>query len=159
MGAAPDRRWRYNYGATAEEVTRPLPGDDLLPGPDVLSTRAVTIEAPPSSVWPWLVRLGGDSLSIAPWPAHMRIESCQPEHDLVLSSPDGTWVWTLSLSVVWLMTRLISRNRIVLAGQRTARLVTEPERLVAERRLLRDIKHRAEAIAPTAACPYPLPRR
>ena len=35
-----------------------LPGDDLLPDAEVVSTRAVTIEAAPSTVWPWLVQMG-----------------------------------------------------------------------------------------------------
>jgi hypothetical protein len=35
-----------------------LPGDGLLPRPALTSTRAVTIEAPPSAVWPWLVQMG-----------------------------------------------------------------------------------------------------
>jgi hypothetical protein len=47
-----------SYGATAEEVARELPGDQLLPQPDLMSTRAVTIDADPSAVWPWLVQMG-----------------------------------------------------------------------------------------------------
>jgi hypothetical protein len=47
-----------NWGATAEEVSRPLPGDELLVGPDVLATRAITVNAPASAIWPWLVQMG-----------------------------------------------------------------------------------------------------
>jgi hypothetical protein len=54
----PARRWYLNYGATGEEVARVLPGDDLLPDAEVVSTRAVTIEAAPDTVWPWLVQMG-----------------------------------------------------------------------------------------------------
>jgi hypothetical protein len=54
----PARRWYLNYGATAEETERALPGDELLPQPCLVSTRAVTIEAAPSTVWPWLVQMG-----------------------------------------------------------------------------------------------------
>ncbi|GAA0504713.1 hypothetical protein Ade02nite_70600 [Paractinoplanes deccanensis] len=157
MRAAPGRRWRPRGGATAEETARTLPGDRLLPRPDVVSTRAVTIDAPASSVWPWLVRLGSDALPIAPWPGRMRVEICEPERTLVLRTADGAWVWSLSLSTVWLKTRLISRNRIVTAGRHAAFLRTEPRRLLVERRLLRDIKQRAESIAPSAWSP-PLPR-
>jgi hypothetical protein len=46
------------WGATAEEVGRTLPGDDQLEDAAVVSTRAITIEAPPSAVWPWLVQMG-----------------------------------------------------------------------------------------------------
>src|SRR4051812_13814659 len=54
----PARRWYLTYGATGEEVARVLPGDELLPRPDLTSTRAVAIDAPPSAVWPWLVQMG-----------------------------------------------------------------------------------------------------
>jgi hypothetical protein len=35
-----------------------LPGDELLEDADVVSTRAITIAAPPTAVWPWLVQMG-----------------------------------------------------------------------------------------------------
>ncbi len=47
-----------NYGATAQERHRPLPGDDLTPAPMAVTTHAVTIDAPPERVWPWLVQMG-----------------------------------------------------------------------------------------------------
>src|SRR5579859_6600459 len=46
------------WGATDEEVQRPMPGDDQVPHPFVTGTRAVTIDAPPEQVWPWLVQMG-----------------------------------------------------------------------------------------------------
>ena len=46
------------WGATPDEADRTLPGDELLREPDVLSTRAITIDSPPSAVWPWLVQMG-----------------------------------------------------------------------------------------------------
>jgi hypothetical protein len=46
------------WGATQEEVERRLPGDDLLEDADIVSTRAITIEAPPAAVWPWLLQMG-----------------------------------------------------------------------------------------------------
>jgi hypothetical protein len=48
------------WGATDEEVRRTLPGDELVPTPRAQSTWAVTIEAPPDRVWPWLVQMGQD---------------------------------------------------------------------------------------------------
>jgi hypothetical protein len=53
--------WRprmLRWGATAEEAGEPLPGDDHTPRPRVQSTRAVTIDAPPEQVWPWLMQIG-----------------------------------------------------------------------------------------------------
>ena len=52
------RRWRW--GATHEEVASQYPGGDLVPGGERGATMAVTIEAPPEQVWPWLVQMGGD---------------------------------------------------------------------------------------------------
>ncbi|HEY7362445.1 MAG TPA: hypothetical protein VH642_16635, partial [Streptosporangiaceae bacterium] len=52
------RRQCLTWGATPEEAARELPGDDLLASPDVIATRAITIDAPPAAVWPWLVQMG-----------------------------------------------------------------------------------------------------
>jgi hypothetical protein len=52
------RDWVLTWGATAEEAARPLPGDDLLDAADIVATRAIGIEAPPSAIWPWLVQMG-----------------------------------------------------------------------------------------------------
>jgi hypothetical protein len=46
------------WGATAEENARALPGEDRIPPAVSLNTRAITIDAPPEKVWPWLARLG-----------------------------------------------------------------------------------------------------
>ncbi len=45
-------------GTTPEEPGRTLPGDELLPDAAIVTTRAVTIAAPPAAVWPWLVQMG-----------------------------------------------------------------------------------------------------
>ena len=52
------RNWCLTWGATEDEVRRTLPGDDLLPSPDIASTRATSIDAPPDAIWPWLVQMG-----------------------------------------------------------------------------------------------------
>ena len=46
------------WGATAEEAAARLPGDELLENADGVATRAVTIDAPPSAVWPWIAQMG-----------------------------------------------------------------------------------------------------
>jgi hypothetical protein len=46
------------WGASAEEATMPLVGDDLAPG--ISSTRAISINAPISEVWKWVIQLGAD---------------------------------------------------------------------------------------------------
>jgi hypothetical protein len=45
-------------GATPEEVRRVLPGDEIVADPIGETTHAISIDAPPSHVWPWLVQLG-----------------------------------------------------------------------------------------------------
>jgi hypothetical protein len=52
------RRRCLTWGARAGEINGPLPGDDLMPGPGTRATRAVSIGAPPSAVWPWLAQMG-----------------------------------------------------------------------------------------------------
>src|SRR4051812_3366536 len=46
------------YGATRAERRRPLPGDEVCAAPQIVTTHAVTIDAPPGHVWPWLVQMG-----------------------------------------------------------------------------------------------------
>jgi hypothetical protein len=48
----------HRWGAEDEEVSLALPGDELLPEPLVLWTNAVTINAPPDQVWPWIAQIG-----------------------------------------------------------------------------------------------------
>lgn len=52
------RRPILTWGATNEEATSRLPGDELLEDADGVSTRAITIDAPAGSVWPWLAQMG-----------------------------------------------------------------------------------------------------
>jgi hypothetical protein len=45
-------------GATGQEAGESLPGDDLITGPDLTATRAITVGAPAGQVWPWIAQLG-----------------------------------------------------------------------------------------------------
>ncbi|HET9488113.1 MAG TPA: hypothetical protein VFO54_11780, partial [Chryseosolibacter sp.] len=45
-------------GLSADSSFGPFPGDDLIPSPAKIITHAITINAPPESVWPWLVQIG-----------------------------------------------------------------------------------------------------
>lgn len=54
-------RWGTRWGSTSEERARVMPGGEYLEGgPRVrlAMTRAITIEAPPERVWPWIAQLG-----------------------------------------------------------------------------------------------------
>jgi len=52
------RHWALTWGATGEEVRRPMPGDEIVTCPTFIATRAVSINAPPESVWPWIIQMG-----------------------------------------------------------------------------------------------------
>ena len=54
------QRWQRNWGATAAEIDADLPGDELTAQPTEQCTRAITIDATPEEVWPWLTQLGAD---------------------------------------------------------------------------------------------------
>jgi hypothetical protein len=53
------RTWQ-TWGIDPLEATKPLAGDDLVPTPTAVQTRAITIDAPPEAVWPWLAQMGFD---------------------------------------------------------------------------------------------------
>ena len=52
------RPWYSKWGATEAETMKSLPGDEQVPNPNMVNTRAITIEAPVATVWPWLVQMG-----------------------------------------------------------------------------------------------------
>ncbi|MGO8786709.1 MAG: hypothetical protein ACLQVL_04910 [Terriglobia bacterium] len=52
------RPLQLRLGATRHEVNRAMPGDEIQPWPIFNATRAVTINANPAQVWPWLVQIG-----------------------------------------------------------------------------------------------------
>ncbi|WP_242371328.1 hypothetical protein [Anaeromyxobacter sp. SG26] len=52
------RPWLRRWGATDEEIARPMPGDELVSRPRYRSTRAITVRARPEEIWPWLAQMG-----------------------------------------------------------------------------------------------------
>jgi len=54
------RPWYVRWGATDAEVAAALPGDELWPDFIWQETRALSVAAPPSEVWPWIAQLGQD---------------------------------------------------------------------------------------------------
>jgi hypothetical protein len=45
-------------GSTRDERRRVLPGDDVVPHPQMITNHSITIDAPPDAVWPWLTQMG-----------------------------------------------------------------------------------------------------
>jgi hypothetical protein len=95
------RPWELTWGATPDEVSRPLPGDDLVTRPTFNATRAISIDAPPEEIWPWLVQVGSKR---AGWYSYDWLDNLgrssarriipELQHlapgDIVPMSPDGT---------------------------------------------------------------------
>jgi hypothetical protein len=50
--------WQRRWGATSEEVHGAMPGDGLLLPDAPSTTRAITIDASPEDVFPWLLQIG-----------------------------------------------------------------------------------------------------
>ena len=52
------REWWRRWGATRGELTRVMPGDIYVHHASYSATLAVTVDAPPEGIWPWLVQMG-----------------------------------------------------------------------------------------------------
>lgn len=52
------RPGQLRWGATDEEVARPMPEDGLVEHPAFDATRAITIHGRPEQIWPWLAQMG-----------------------------------------------------------------------------------------------------
>ena len=64
--------WQRRWGATDDEVSASMPGDDLLRADAPSTTRAVTIRATPDEVFPWLLQIG---LGRGGWYSYDRIDN------------------------------------------------------------------------------------
>lgn len=67
LGYAVLRRTALRGGATDDEATMALPGDDLVPAPHLQTTHAITIDAAPAVVWRWLIQCGFRGAGRAGW--------------------------------------------------------------------------------------------
>lgn len=52
------RPWYRSWGASDEEITRPMPQDGQIHDPNLTTTRAITINARAEQIWPWIVQMG-----------------------------------------------------------------------------------------------------
>ncbi len=50
--------WMDRWGASQEEIAATYPGDELVASPASFVNRAITIDARPEHIYPWLVQLG-----------------------------------------------------------------------------------------------------
>jgi hypothetical protein len=96
------RHWHHRWGATDAEVAATMPGDELVPGCQYPCTRAITIDAvaaitidaPPAAVWPWLVQVGFGKAGF--YPNDLLDNVAHPSADRILTEfqdPEvGDWV-------------------------------------------------------------------
>jgi hypothetical protein len=54
----PIRRWFSRWGTTPVDLTRRMSGDAATVDPTHSATHAVTVDARPEHIWPWLVQMG-----------------------------------------------------------------------------------------------------
>jgi hypothetical protein len=54
----PIRLWYRRWGVTDAELAQPMVGDKEVPSPNYEAMMAVTIDARPEFIWPWLLQLG-----------------------------------------------------------------------------------------------------
>ena len=52
--------WMDRWGASANEISATLPGDELVRSPRYVYNRVVTVHASPEQIYPWLVQLGAE---------------------------------------------------------------------------------------------------
>ncbi len=69
------------WGVDPAESDLSLPGDDLVPEPSAIETRGITIEAPPSTIWQWLVQMGYER---AGWYSYDALDNKNASADRIL---------------------------------------------------------------------------
>jgi hypothetical protein len=194
---------QHGWGASYEEWLAAMPGDEFVPHPKMVSTRAITINAGPDRVWPWLAQIGlgrggfysydalenlvgcrirssrrivpelqqlrvGDPIRLAPGrgPCY-RVGLVEPPRLLALTGADPeteqagrevtgglavSWQWLLEPLDDGRRTRLVVRQRYDYPRrQRLLWRLLNPIDFAMERRMLKGIKARAEALTPTVA--------
>ncbi|MBD8870233.1 hypothetical protein IE331_11420 [Nocardioides sp. MJB4] len=70
------------------EVAAALPGDELVPDPDVVMDRGFDLAVPPAVAWPWLVQLGKGR---AGWYLPRRVERLLPRARRATRTVEARW--------------------------------------------------------------------
>jgi hypothetical protein len=132
--SAPITRRFYNrYGATDDELGRPLPGDHLVARPKLGYTRAITIAAPVHQVWPWLAQFGQGRGGFYSYDALENVVGCGIHSaDRILPEHQGVMVGDLIRSgrdrhVCWQVIEVDPPHHLVLMGAGTPAQPSVPE--------------------------------
>jgi hypothetical protein len=113
------RPWMYHWGATPDEVDAALPGDDLVDGTGPRTTRAVTVDAPPERVWPWLAQIGEDCAGFYSYAWLERLAGCDMHN---ADTVRAEWQHHDAGETVWLARRYGELGRQVIARIEPARM-------------------------------------
>jgi hypothetical protein len=65
------------WGTTPDERVAALPGDDAIPEPDLVTTRAITVRVPRADVWPWIAQMGQGRGGLYSYDALENLVGCQ----------------------------------------------------------------------------------
>ena len=74
------------WGATKREAAGYLVGDEFLPEAESVATHAITIDAPPGDVWPWLAQLGQDKAGFYSYTVLENLVGCNMHNALEIHS-------------------------------------------------------------------------
>jgi len=107
------RQWMYTWGAADTEVAAALPGDELILADARRTTRALTINAPPSEIWPWLAQIGEDRAGFYSYSLLERAVGADI-HNADTVHPE--WQNIIAGETIWLARRYGERARQVVAA-------------------------------------------
>lgn len=124
------RPWTIQWGTTATERATPLPGDQFVPVAHYRIDHGITINAPTSAVWPWLIQIGQDrggfysysSLENAIGAKVRNAEAIVPEWqsrrvgELVRAAPSDWMGGRFGSDIGWKILQVIPGQAIVLEG-------------------------------------------
>ncbi|MCW2817629.1 MAG: hypothetical protein JWR42_416 [Marmoricola sp.] len=74
--------------ATDDERTAPMPGDEVVPDPNVVMDRGFTVPGTPTQVWPWIAQLGKGR---GRWYLPSSVERLLPRSGRALRHVDPRW--------------------------------------------------------------------
>ncbi len=140
--------WHRTWGSTRDELALSLPGDNPDRVPAFELQHAVTIDAPPDVVWPWLAQLGQDRAGTLGADLGWKVLELQENRALVL---DHRGAFVL-LPAPEGRTRFIIRSqlsdaRVPVWAAGLQFMAFELPHFIMERRMMLGIKSRAEESA------------
>ena len=107
------RPWMYRWGADDDELAAVLPGDELVMPGRARTTRALTIDASPEQVWPWLAQMGEDRGGFYSYSALERLVGAHI-HNATTVHPE--WQDVKVGATIWLARRYGGAARQVVAA-------------------------------------------